>query len=215
MGLKKIALFVIGAVLVTAPYGYAQDDDFEEDFMYEEYEEDDYDYFDDDIEDLVEEIDESETSVNRKVSERLSCDDIAVRISELREDVKAYPELKTDLESMLAQQRNKCAPRASHRPVHNYRNVNPVVDVEVPESVALNQDTVEVVSENAVDETKNIEIEIQTEIIETRIDGVCVNNAKPNKYGCCEGEVFKQMEHLDFACCPKVGDGECYAPIKK
>lgn len=42
--------------------------------------------------------------------------------------------------------------------------------------------------------------------------GLCTDGSKPNKFGCCEGETFKDMGNLVFACCPDDG-GECYPPI--
>lgn len=42
--------------------------------------------------------------------------------------------------------------------------------------------------------------------------GLCTDGSKPNKYGCCEGETFKDIGNLVFACCPDDG-GECYPPI--
>lgn len=42
--------------------------------------------------------------------------------------------------------------------------------------------------------------------------GLCTDGSKPNKFGCCAGETFKDMGNLVFACCPDDG-GECYPPI--
>jgi hypothetical protein len=44
--------------------------------------------------------------------------------------------------------------------------------------------------------------------------GLCGDGTKPNKYGCCTDEVFKDLGNLKFACCPKTG-GDCFPPIKK
>ena len=44
--------------------------------------------------------------------------------------------------------------------------------------------------------------------------GLCVDGTEPNKFGCCEGELFKDLGNAIFACCPKEGDGECFPPIK-
>lgn len=43
--------------------------------------------------------------------------------------------------------------------------------------------------------------------------GLCGDGTKPNKYGCCTDEVFKDLGNLKFACCPKTG-GDCFPPIK-
>lgn len=42
--------------------------------------------------------------------------------------------------------------------------------------------------------------------------GLCKDGSKPNKYGCCGNEKFKDMGNLVFACCPEDG-GDCYPPI--
>lgn len=154
----------------------------------------------------------------RAVADRLSCDEINIRVEELRTDVKSYPDLRADLEYMLSRQRNQCAPRAARRPVHNYKNVNPVMDVEVPEApVAISQEPPlpektpeEIAAEEAAAEEARL-----AKIEENRAKGLCDDGEKPNRYGCCAGEMFKQLEHLDFACCPKEGDGDCVAPRKK
>ena len=99
------------------------------------------DEFDDIIYDDITEteiVDEGaidEVPAPRAVVARMSCDDINRRVAELREDVKAYPELAADLEYMIGRQRTQCAARANRRPVHNYENVNPVVALEDPEVV--------------------------------------------------------------------------------
>lgn len=43
--------------------------------------------------------------------------------------------------------------------------------------------------------------------------GLCPDGSKPNKFGCCDGETFKDMGNLVFQCCPDDGDGECHDPI--
>ncbi|MBR2286464.1 MAG: hypothetical protein IJ866_03340 [Alphaproteobacteria bacterium] len=44
--------------------------------------------------------------------------------------------------------------------------------------------------------------------------GLCGDGTKPNKYGCCTDEIFKDLGNLKFACCPKTG-GDCFPPINK
>jgi len=43
--------------------------------------------------------------------------------------------------------------------------------------------------------------------------GLCPDGSAPNKFGCCNGEKFKDLGNLEFACCPDDG-GECFPPIK-
>ena len=229
MNIKTIGFFAIFGVLVMAPCAYAEDDF--DDTLDVEYEED-YEIFDD-VEDLIEEesfeaveivnvepqdeeVEATDVSVPRMVADRLSCDEINTRVTELRADVKSYPELKPDLEYMLARQRNQCAPRATRRPVHNYKNVNPVMNVEVPEiEISTEPPVPEKTSEEIAAEEAAAEVERQAQIKENRSKGLCDDGTKTNQYGCCADEVFKQVEHLNFACCPKDGDGECREPRKK
>ncbi len=155
----------------------------------------------------------------RAVVSRLSCDEINQRVEELREDIKAYPELAADLEYMIGRQRTQCAARARRRPVHNYENVNPVKQVEVVEEVA--DEEVQVAPEPApepepVQEKTPEELAAEAaEIEENRAKGLCDDGVKPNRYGCCAGEKFKEVSQMKFACCPREGDGECIEPRKK
>lgn len=155
----------------------------------------------------------------RAVVSRLSCDEINQRVEELREDIKAYPELAADLEYMIGRQRTQCAARARRRPVHNYENVNPVKQVDVVEEVA--DEEVQVVPEpvpepEPVQEKTPEELAAEAaEIEENRAKGLCDDGVKPNRYGCCAGEKFKEVSQMKFACCPREGDGECVEPRKK
>lgn len=158
-----------------------------------------------------------EVPAPRAVVARLSCDDINKRVEELREDIKAYPELAADLEYMLGRQRTQCAARARRRPVHNYENVNPVQyieDVVVEEEPVVEEE--QVIPEPVVVEKTPEELAAeQEEIQENRAKGLCDDGSKPNRYGCCDGEKFKEVSQMKFACCPKEGDGECIETRKK
>ncbi len=64
----------------------------------------------------------------------------------------------------------------------------------------------------ALAEAKDV-VQISPEEAEANIKaGLCADGSKPNRFGCCEGETFKDMGNLVFACCPDDG-GECYPPI--
>lgn len=47
--------------------------------------------------------------------------------------------------------------------------------------------------------------------------GLCADGSKPNKFGCCGEEVFKDLGNTVFACCPKGWEKkeDCFPPIKK
>lgn len=53
--------------------------------------------------------------------------------------------------------------------------------------------------------------EIAAEINANIAAGLCADGTKPNKYGCCADELFRDMGGT-FACCPKSG-GDCFPPI--
>lgn len=55
------------------------------------------------------------------------------------------------------------------------------------------------------------EIQLEKEL-ENLAAGLCADGTKPNKFGCCADEIFKDLGDLVFACCPKDG-GDCYEPI--
>ncbi len=63
------------------------------------------------------------------------------------------------------------------------------------------------------DDTIVIEEEVDPEKVSANLAaGLCADGSKPNRFGCCEGETFKDLGNLVFACCPNDG-GECYPPL--
>lgn len=57
------------------------------------------------------------------------------------------------------------------------------------------------------------EEEIAAEITANLEKGLCGDGTKPNKFGCCSGELFKDLGNSEFGCCKKDTD-ECFPPIK-
>lgn len=164
----------------------------------------------------------TEVPAPRAVVERMTCADINQRVEELHEDVKAYPELAADLEYMISRQRTACAARARRRPVHNYENVNPVKYFEPVEEVPEEQASEDAPTaesapapEQVPEKTPEELAAEQAQIEENRAKGLCDDGTKPNRYGCCPGEKFKEVSQMKFACCPREGDGECIEPRKK
>ena len=200
----NIKILGIIAVLVCVP---AMADDFDDEIVETE---------------VVDDGAVEEVPAPRAVVARMSCDDINRRVAELREDVKAYPELAADLEYMLGRQRTACAAHANRRPVHNYENVNPVQYIE---DAVAEEEPEEQVEQVAAPEPKSEPVavektpeELETEqakIEENRAKGLCDDGTKPNRFGCCAGEKFKEVSQMKFACCPKSGDGECVEARKK
>lgn len=62
-------------------------------------------------------------------------------------------------------------------------------------------------------EPQKSEEEIAAEIAANIEKGLCGDGSVPNKYGCCPGEIFKDMGDKGFNCCPKSG-GDCFPPMK-
>lgn len=164
----------------------------------------------------------TEVPAPRAVVERMTCADINQRVEELREDVKAYPELAADLEYMISRQRTACAARARRRPVHNYENVNPVKYFEPAEEVPEEQAPEDAPATESAPAPEQVPEKTPEELAadlaqieENRAKGLCDDGTKPNRYGCCSGEKFKEVSQMKFACCPKTGDGECIEPRRK
>ncbi len=57
------------------------------------------------------------------------------------------------------------------------------------------------------------EEQIAAEIAANIEKGLCGDGTKPNKFGCCTGEVFKDLGNTEFACCKK-DTNECFPPMK-
>lgn len=56
------------------------------------------------------------------------------------------------------------------------------------------------------------EEEIAAEIAANIEKGLCGDGTKPNKFGCCTGEIFKDLGNSEFACCKK-DTNECFPPM--
>lgn len=69
------------------------------------------------------------------------------------------------------------------------------------EEVQPEEDSAELLKEKLEQELSNLN------------SGLCVDGSKPNKFGCCGDEIFKDMGNMVFACCPKEG-GDCFPPIQ-
>lgn len=57
------------------------------------------------------------------------------------------------------------------------------------------------------------EDELNAEYDANIMAGLCGDGTKPNRYGCCTGETFKDLGNATFACCPAAGS-MCFPPIK-
>ena len=42
---------------------------------------------------------------------------------------------------------------------------------------------------------------------------MCEGGASPDRFGCCPGETYTQIDNGGFVCCPDAG-GDCFPPLK-
>ncbi len=147
------------------------------------------------------------------VVERVSCADMSARMTELSAIVEPDEETIAELETLKSDYRIKCSRNArarkrSGREAIEVSDEAPVVETEtVAEEVAATESVVDAPVATA-------EPEITPQQIKANLEaGLCSDGTKPNKFGCCNGEIFKDMGNNEFACCPKQG-GDCFPPIK-
>mgnify|MGYP003300335697 CR=1 FL=1 len=155
------------------------------------------------------------------VVERMSCSDMQKRMSELKPVAETDDDAYYELENLKTQYRSTCTRSASARRVSGRNDI--VVEEVVYEEEYI-EDVVEEESEPVVEtvtetvtekEVEPVEPELTAEQIDANFAaGLCADGAKPNKFGCCADEIFKDMGNAVFACCPKSG-GDCFPPIEK
>ena len=167
------------------------------------------------------------------VSQRLTCVDIQNKITELVQIVDPDDEIIAELTKLKADYRRKCAKVAASRRSSATSMVvieteekaqeveeNSTTEEEVKaEEVASSAE--EVAPEDTMTEEEKIAAEnakIQAEVEKelANLDaGLCADGSKPNKFGCCGDEIFRDLGNAVFACCPKDGGNECFPPFKQ
>ncbi len=174
-----------------------------------------------------EEVAESETT-GLVVVERMSCLDINTKISELSAKEEPDDDTIIELEKLKSDYRRKCMKSAGGRKTaaqsRSVINNDPIEETEVVEEVAeetteVEQEPVEVPKKQDKKETAPSsvpataeEVKMFEELMNLEM-GLCSDGTKPNKFGCCTDEIFKDMGNNVYACCPKTG-GDCYPPMK-
>ncbi len=167
------------------------------------------------------------------VGARMTCADINAKISELSAVVEPDTDVIDELTKLKADYRRSCSRAARGRK----SSAGVRVVIEASDNTEPQQKTDEEVVEEASEEdltqvpkedVTQPEVEVEEVVVDAgptedeilamelaNLDaGLCVDGTKPNKFGCCEGELFKDLGNAVFACCPKEGDGECFPPIK-
>lgn len=178
-----------------------------------------------------EEVAESETT-GLVVVERMSCFDINTKITELSAIEEPDDDTIIELEKLKSDYRRKCMKSAGGRKTaaqgRSVINNDPIEEPAVIEEVAEETTEVEQVtvkepdakpkeqnkkenSSGGVPATEE-EIRMFEELVNLDM-GLCADGTKPNKFGCCTDEIFKDLGNNVYACCPKTG-GDCYPPLK-
>ncbi len=169
------------------------------------------------------------------VSQRLTCVDIQNKITELVQIVDPDDEIIAELTKLKADYRRKCAKVAASRRSSATSMV--VIETEEkaqeveenPENSTTEEEVKaeevasaeEVAPEDTMTEEEKIAAEnakIQAEVEKelANLDaGLCADGSKPNKFGCCGDEIFRDLGNAVFACCPKDGGNECFPPFKQ
>jgi hypothetical protein len=145
------------------------------------------------------------------VVERETCADISAKIDELSAVVEPDEETVAQIADLKVKHRSNCTRSAGAR-----RAVGRVDDsVVAVTDVATETESAdsEQVGEASAEEVSEI-ITLTPEQAKANLDaGLCADGTKPNRFGCCGEEVFKDLGDTVFACCPKDG-GDCFPPLK-
>lgn len=96
--------------------------------------------------------------------------------------------------------------------------VEEIENADVEKEQANTENVAEYVADATAEQTEEVVAEpTEDELLELELKnleaGLCADGSKPNKYGCCGDELFKDLGNAVFACCPKEG-GDCFPPIK-
>ena len=177
-----------------------------------------------------EEVAESETT-GLVVVERMSCLDINTKITELSGIEEPDDDTIIELEKLKSDYRRKCMKSAGGRKTaaqgRSVINNDPIEETEVVEEVAeeenVEQKSVETTKQQPKKQAKKEnssggvpataeEVKMFEELMNLEM-GLCSDGTKPNKFGCCTDEIFKDLGNNVYACCPKTG-GDCYPPMK-
>ncbi|MBQ7185491.1 MAG: hypothetical protein IJR92_01650 [Alphaproteobacteria bacterium] len=221
MNLKIIGLAGLMAIATYPTYVVADTetqevDEIEEFEDFDEYEEDFEDDFDDteDFDEINEEpdddsVDVSDTTVGTRSVLNVTCQEIAEQIKDLEKKIKSDPELQSKLDMLKQTRKRQCGQTGRNRPVRNYNNVAPMPKAE-PVSVNVEPEPMQA-PEPKPEKPKLT----KKEMADNLSRGLCGDGTKPNKFGCCAGESFKDMGNLKFMCCSKENKDDCHEPLKK
>jgi hypothetical protein len=213
--MMKILVALFGLVFITG--AFATDADVTDDATDVEIVAEDEEFYDE--EEYTEESEEESVAdvadVSGAVIERVACSDIKAQIDELRKITVPDDATLQQLKDLQIEYRTNCARsgagrRTSGRAGYLVETSDVAIDVSVSEPVVTVVDS----TENKTDVvTPDVSLLTPEQMKQNLESGLCADGTKPNRFGCCGDEIFKDMGNTVFACCPKSG-GDCYPPIK-
>lgn len=215
----KILVALFGLVFITG--AFATDADVTDDATDVEIVAEDEEFYDEEeyTEESEEESEEESVAdvadMSGAVIERVECSDIKAQIDELRKITVPDDATLQQLNDLQVEYRTNCARsgagrRASGRAGYLVETSDVAIDVSVSEPVVTVVDSTENKTDVVIPDVSLLTPEQMKQNLES---GLCVDGTKPNRFGCCGDEIFKDMGNTVFACCPKSG-GDCYPPIK-
>ena len=178
--------------------------------------------------DDVEVVDDSDIVIEQTVAVRRTCTDIKSEIDKLAALSEPTEEETSKLTADRAEYRTKCTARAGARALRRGHAPAPVIqqsdqadntqsvsasDDKTPSTEPETKQDMPPAPESVVETPEKTPDEIAAEIEANVNAGLCPDGTKPNRFGCCANETFKDMGNAGFNCCPKDG-GDCYPPIK-
>ena len=175
------------------------------------------------------------------VAERMTCMDINSRLAELMAIEEPDAETLDEITKLKADYRRNCAKSAGKRKTSGSGRVvvaateevvasdpepnqpdtpsdttetEPVISADATPASVSSDDVVAVASvdDASADDAAQIDAALVQELFNLD-SGLCADGTQPNKFGCCNDEIFKDMGGTVFACCPPQG-GDCFPPIQ-
>ena len=138
----------------------------------------------------------------RGVAERTNCADARARIAEINAIAEPDDDTLAELDELNARVRRDCAVRNTRGASGRAKSAK---EAAVDDVAAPTEEATE------IPEPEPVVLDAKT-VKENLAAGLCADGTKPNKYGCCTDEIFRDMGGMNFACCPKSG-GDCFPPI--
>lgn len=170
--------------------------------------------------DLTQETD----AIVQAVKDRMTCTEMSTRLAELNAiEVPTEEEAKETLR-LKADYRRGCHKSAAgrrssatgHQLVIQKQPDLEVITIEdeIANLAKTEPETTEPVAEvvSPEDELKK-QTDIAVQELKNLDAGLCEDGSKPNEFGCCKDEIYKDLGDFVYACCPKTG-GDCFPPIR-